>query len=321
MISLPVLSVAQETDSLKRLLEKEKIDILHSHFLGPGSWYAALSGFHPNIITVMGGDVIGEDWRPSKNAQERLLTPYALRNADALTAWSKHLADRVAPYVDEGVEIEVVHGGIELDRFGDTPAPVELRKQLEIAENARVVFSPRLIRRLYNIDIIAQAAGLVCGELQDVYFVMALPETILDDDYMGQVEDIFASGAARNNVRFVPTISHEQIPDYFSLADVTVSIPSSDGTPMTVLESMACGTPTVIGNLPDYDKDYFEHEKTTLMADVKDPRAVAEAILRLLSEQETAGAIAAEARRRVIKTGSYEYQMGKLEKIYQRLAR
>jgi glycosyltransferase involved in cell wall biosynthesis len=102
---------------------------------------------------------------------------------------------------------------------------------------------------------------------------------------------------------------------------VMVSIPSTDGTPMTVLESMACGTPTVIGDLPDYDKEYFEHEKTTRMANVKDPQAVAASVLRLLSDKDMAASIAAEARRRVVETGSYEFQMEKMEKIYKRVAR
>jgi L-malate glycosyltransferase len=303
------------------VLRKEKIDILHSHFLGANTWYGALSGFHPHIITVMGGDVIGENWSPSKNVQERLLTPYALRNADALTAWSRLLVDRIKPFLRPAVTVDVVHGGVELERFTSAPELTRFREELQIPENGQVVFSPRLIRQLYNIDVIAHAAGLVCAEQPNAYFVMALPETILDDDYIVQVKDIFANGAAKRKVRFVPTIGHEQIPKYFFLADVTISIPSTDGTPMSVLESMACGTPTVIGDLPDYDEEYFVHEKTTLMADVKSPRSVADAVLRLLTEKETAAAISAEARRRVFETGSYEHQMGKMERIYERLVR
>ena len=307
---------------VRSVFRNEKIEILHSHFLGPNTWYAALSGFHPHIITVMGGDVTGPAWSPSANVQEKWLTPYALRNADALTAWSGFLARRVKPFVRDGVEIETIHGGVELERFVNAQASsTELRERLRISESGRVVFSPRLIRRLYNIDVIAQAAGLICAEQPETYFVMALPETILDDEYVAQVKEIFSSGPAKDYIRFVPTIGHEQMPDYFFLADVTISIPSTDGTPMSVLESMACGTPTVIGDLPDYDKEYFEHGKTTLMVDVKNPRSVADAVLRLLKEDETATAIAGEARRRVLETGGYEFQMSKMGEIYERVSR
>ena len=304
---------------VRSVLKKEKIDILHSHFLGPNVWYGALSGFHPHIVTAMGGDVTGKDWTPSRNAQERFLTPYALRNADVVTAWGPVLAERLRPYVRKGVNIEITHGGVDLKQFKPGSKSSFLRKSLNIPEDGRIVFSPRLIRRLYNIDTIARAAGLVCTQRLNVYFVIALPETILDDEYVTEIKQIFADSAAKDAVRFVPTIRYDEMADHYRLADASVSIPDTDGTPMTVLESMACGTPTVIGNLPDYDREYFEHEATTLMTDVKDPHSVANTILRFLSDGDLANRITDEARHRVTATGGYEYQMGKMDEIYRRV--
>ena len=90
---------------------------------------------------------------------------------------------------------------------------------------------------------------------------------------------------------------------------------------MTVLESMACGTPTVIGDLPDYDREYFENGTSTVMVDVKDPRSIADGIVQILKEGPLAESIATEARARVLATGSYEFQMAKMESIYQTVAR
>ena len=303
---------------VKSVLRREKIDILHSHFLGTNAWFAALSRFSPHILTVMGGDVIGEDW-PSRNIRERKLTPFALRNADVVTSWSDALAKRITRFAKSG-HLEVIHGGIELDRFLPGAASDSLRDSLKIPRHARVVFSPRLARPLYNIDRIACAAGIVCSNSSDVYFLIALPQTILDADYVRNVKDIFSQNSARQNVRYLSTIAHEDIPEYFRLSDVTISIPDVDGTPMAVLESMACGTPTVIGDLPDYDPEYFEHEKTTLMVDVKDPRSIAEGVLRLLKDEPLSHSISEEARSRVTATGGYEYQMSKMEAIYRRFA-
>lgn len=306
---------------VKRVLREHEIDILHSQFLAENIWYGALSGFHPHVVTAIGGDVVGENWKPSGSLQEKILTPFALKRADAVTAWGPVLAERLRPYVGDGVEIEIMHGGVDLTRFSPGPKQDKLRRGLNIPENGNVVFSPRLIRPLYNIDTIAHAAGLVCERVPDTYFVMAFPAHILDSSYAERVKQIFAGGAAAARVRFVPSIRHEEMADYFRLADVSVSIPDTDGLGLAILESMACGTPTVIGDLPDYDRGYFEHEKTTLMADVKDPRAVAEAIIRLLSDADLAGRITGEARFRVEKTAGYEYQMSRMEKVYERLVK
>ena len=87
---------ANDLRRVRQTLRREKIDIVHSHFLGANAWYAALSGFHPAVITVMGGDILGEDWQPGKDIRERWMTPYALRNADLITCWSKTVSVREA---------------------------------------------------------------------------------------------------------------------------------------------------------------------------------------------------------------------------------
>jgi glycosyltransferase involved in cell wall biosynthesis len=309
----------KDLQKVRRVLKKEKIDILHSHFLGTNTWFAAVSLFRPHIITVMGGDVKGETWQPNGNIQERVLTPMALKRADEVTAWSKKIGDIVSKYRAGEDEIEVIHGGIHLENFTPAPKPKRLLEKLRIPENANIVFSPRLVRRLYNIDQIARAAGEVCDHLPNTYFLIALPSMILDEEYTEEIKQIFAENSARATVRYVTDIPHHEIADYFRLADVTVCVPVTDGTPMSVLESMACGTPTVIGNLPDYDAEYFENEKTVLTAEVDNPQSIAKAILRYLNEPDFAARIAAEARRRVLETGDYEFQMNKMEQVYRRL--
>lgn len=312
----------KDLQKVRRVLKREKIDILHSHFLGANTWFGTLSFFKPHIVTVMGGDVKGETWQPNANIQERMLTPMALEKADVVTVWSNNIGKIVSRYRRKTPVFETVHGGIDLQRF--TPAaakPKYLLERLGIPEGSRIVFSPRLVRRLYNIDQIARAAGLVCDKLPGTYFIIALPTIILDEEYTEEIKEIFAGNAARDKVRYVSTIPHNEIADYFRLADVTVSIPSTDGTPMSVLESMACGAPAVIGDLSDYDADYFENEKTVLTVDVNNPQAIAEAVLRYLNEPDFAARISGEAFRRVQESGSVEFQMSKMEQIYQRLAK
>lgn len=304
---------------VKAVLRAEKIEILHSHYLGTNAWYGAMSGFHPHVITIMGGgDVTGPGWKPDGSVQAKWLTPYALRNADHLTSWSAFMADVVRPYSGD-IPIDVVHGGIHLESFCPAEKPAHLLEKLSIPHRASVVFSPRLMRPLSNIDKIAQATCLVAESDRNLHFVVAFPGTVVDSRYADRVKQIFNTCEAGDRVRFVSEISHGEIADYYRLADVTVSIPDTDGTPMTVLESMACGTPTVIGNLPDYDKEYFEDGKTTVMVDVKDPQSIADGILRILTDDELRSEVTSEARRRVELTGSYEYQMSKMEEIYRQL--
>lgn len=305
--------------SLRRLLRREQIDILHCHFLGSNAWYAALSGFRPLVITIMGGgDVRGPGWQPT-GARERLLTPFALRRADLITSWSLVMAQAVRPFCRAETPIEVIHGGVDLNRFHRGPKPEYLRERYNLFPDAKVVFSPRLMRPLSNITQIAGAAGLIREKVPNAYFLFAAPVEERSESYETEVRRLLREAGAENNARFIGSIPHDEMPDHHRLADVTVSIPSTDGTPMTVLESMACGTPTVVGKIPDYDPHYFHDGGTVLMADPTDAASVAQAIITLLTDASAAHSISAEAERRVRESGSYESQMSRMNQLYNEL--
>ncbi|HEX6715610.1 MAG TPA: glycosyltransferase family 4 protein [Pyrinomonadaceae bacterium] len=311
---------AAQISRVRSYLRREKIDVLHSHFVGVNAWYGALSGFHPAVITVMGGDILGENWQPGRDIRERWLTPFALRNADLITCWSNNLIPIVRRFTRPDVPIEVVHGGVNLERFCfNGSRPQYLLERLNLPPDARVILSPRLMRPLYNLDKIAMAADAVCKAVPKAYFVFAVLPVSTDEEYEAKVREILSQGAAKDRVRFVGAISHEEMPDYYRLADVTISIPSSDGTPMSVLESMACGTPVIVSGIPNYDAQYIQDAKTVVMVDQTDPAAVANGLIRILHDPSLAEAIAAEARRRVNASGSYESQMAKMERLYQSL--
>jgi glycosyltransferase involved in cell wall biosynthesis len=302
---------------LRRLLREEKIEVVHSHFVGVNAWYGALSRFHPTVITVMGGDILGEDWKPGPDIRERCLTPFALRNADLITCWSNKLIPVVRRYTRPEVPIEVIHGGVELERFFGGPRPQYLLERLGLPQTARVILSPRLMKPLYNLDTIASAAEQVCAAVPETYFVFAVLPAGKDDSYEVKVREILERGAVKD----VGSIPHNEMADYYRLADVTVSIPSSDGTPMSVLESMACETPVLVSRIPNYDAHYIEDQKTVMMADQTDPGAVATALIRLLQDPALAQGLAAEAKRRVVESASYESQMAKMNELYEKVAR
>lgn len=306
---------------LRRLLREERIDVVHSHFVGVNAWYGALSRFHPTVITVMGGDILGEDWKPGPDIRERCLTPFALRNADLITCWSNKLIPVVRRYTRPEVPIEVIHGGVELERFFPGPRPQYLLERLGLPQTARVILSPRLMKPLYNLDTIASAAEQVCAAVPETYFVFAVLPAGKDDSYEVKVREILERGAVKDRVRYVGSIPHDEMADYYRLADVTVSIPSSDGTPMSVLESMACETPVLVSRIPNYDAHYIEDQKTVMMADQTDPGAVATALIRLLQDPALAQGLAAEAKRRVVESASYESQMAKMNELYEKVAR
>ncbi len=302
---------------LRRLLRRERVDLLHCHFLGSGAWYGALSRFHPVVLTIMGGDVSGPNWKPGDDVRERLLSPFALRNADLITCWSHRLTQVVKRFTGAETPVEVVHGGVNLARFSPGPRPQRLLDQWKLPSDAKVVLSPRLMRPLYNLENIATAAREVCAIVPNVYFLFAFLRDAVDEEYENRVREIAETDPfTSERIRFIGDIPHDEMVDYFRLADVVVSIPSHDGTPMSVLESMACDTPVIVSRIPDYDPLYIEPGETVLTVNPDDSSELAAALVELLRDPELASRLRDEARRRVEASASYESQMSRMHQLY-----
>ncbi len=304
---------------VKRVLREQKIDLLHCHFLGTNAWYGALSGFHPFVITVMGGDVTGPNWQPSNDVREKYLTPMALRRADLVTCWSHNLTDVIGRYTRPGVKVEVIHGGVDLDRFKPGERPQHLLERWSLPADARVILSPRLMRPLYNLEQIARAAITVCAADPRAYFFFAYPPVSTDTEYEKQVRAIIEEAGLADRVKFIGAIPHNEMADYYRLANAVVSVPQTDGTPLSVLEAMACGTPVIVSRIADYDPKYIEPHTTVLDAPIGDAKALADALLQVLRDDSVANRLSTEARQRVEQHGGYRMQMSRMEELYEQL--
>ena len=104
-------------------------------------------------------------------------------------------------------------------------------------------------------------------------------------DRLGLAEAVIVLG----NVPF------EQLPDVYRAADVVVSIPSSDSSPRSVWEALACGRPVVVSDLP-WARDELAPGGQALLVPL-DADAVAEAILRVLDDGDLATSLGAAGRK------------------------
>ena len=110
------------------------------------------------------------------------------------------------------------------------------------------------------------------------------------------------------------------MPDYHRLADVLVSIPISDSTPVTVLEAMACEKPIVAGDLPSVREWLYGLDPAALVP-VDDPAATAAALRRALDQSpEQRAETGRRARRIVLDRADQATSLTRVESLYRELA-
>jgi glycosyltransferase involved in cell wall biosynthesis len=92
-----------------------------------------------------------------------------------------------------------------------------------------------------------------------------------------------------------------------------------EGFGLPVAEGMACGTPVVTtraGSLPEVVGD---DEEGGLLVPPRDPRALAKAILRIMTDPEFSQELSQRARKRVERLFSWERTAQNTTRVYQNL--
>jgi len=306
---------------LRRIVRAQRADVVQVHFLGPGAWYAALAGGARLALWVMGGgDVQGTWWRPG-SAEEGLLSPFALRRARLVTAWSRNLARIVRPMMRARVPCEVVVGGVDTEFFRRREDAAAIRSGLGLAPGDFVILSCRLLWPRQNILALVQALPLIRERLARARLVIVRYRAEQAAEYARHVEGEIDRLGLRPYVRLVAEIPNPEMPSYLGAADCVVSIPDTDGTPMTVMEAAACGTPCLLHDLPDYDPEVFVHEESVLRVPLLDPEGLAAAVIRIASDGALRTRLRQGGREMVERHASLGVEMGRLEALYRQLVR
>lgn len=299
--------------SFQRDLRDFHPDLLHVHYAGGrlGSLGLA-SGIKPLVVTVMGGDVLPEQHMGRLGAFDRRTTRRLLREADLLLAKSNGLAACIARYGNYQAKTETVRWGIDLPRFARDPVKGQaLRGKLGLADRP-LLLSPRILRPLYNIHLIVEAMRAILSTHPGAALLISRHGE--DKDYAARLRARVTELGLDDSIRFISPMDYDEMPALLSAVSIVVSVPFSDGLPQTLFECLASQTPLILGRLEAY-AEMVEHEREVLLTEL-DPRSIASAVSRLLSDPALARQLGEAGLERVRATASLPLEARRVEAMY-----
>ena len=89
------------------------------------------------------------------------------------------------------------------------------------------------------------------------------------------------SVSLKGRVRFVGSVAHDALPDWYRAAELTVLSSHSEGTPNVLLESLACGTPFLASRVGGIHELTDDPDRD--LVPPGDPQALAAALTNRLS--------------------------------------
>ncbi|MEW6008708.1 MAG: glycosyltransferase family 4 protein [Candidatus Omnitrophota bacterium] len=267
--------------ALKKQLKNSDTDIIHAHTRVSQVLGKLLStSLSCAYVTTCHGFF--------KNRFSRRIFPAWGKNVIAI---SKAVADNLEKdFRLEKKNITVIHNGIEYDKFIslDNQAKIDIKNSLNLPKDGPVVAMVARLSEVKGHSFFIQAIPLILEKFPKSSFLI-VGEGRLKLKLLEQVAKLKID----RSVFFIPTQADTS--KVLAIVDSLVCPSLQEGLGLSILEAQAAGVPVAafaIGGIPSL----IQHEKTGLLVKPFETTALAEAIIRILTDKELQNSIIKEAK-------------------------
>jgi glycosyltransferase involved in cell wall biosynthesis len=264
-------------------------DVLHAHWAVPQGLVGALAKRvvrRPLVLGLAGGELeaIPEcDFGGMRNARGRTWVRAALAAADRIVVPGPAMVEDAHRL---GHRAEVVRLGVALDRW-----PARAPRRRAAGETARLLQIADLSLVKDQETLLRAAASLVRS---GVDFRL---EVVGTDTLGGRVQELAHELGVADRVRFRGFLPHRELRPLVEASDLLIVTSRFEAGPVAPLEAAVAGVPTV-GTAVGYVREWTPDAGVAVP--VADPEALAQAIGRVLADEDGRLALAAAAQRRAL---------------------
>ena len=255
----------------------------------------------PIIISVH-----GHEFTVSK--KQSFLKKFTCSKATKIRAISKKVKDTIVSWGISPEKISIIEDRVDCDHFNPSIERTEIRKKLDIKN--KMIISVGSLIGIKGFDTLLEAAKSVSESIADVKFVI-VGTGPLKSKLIEKAKELDIS----ENVSFVGHVPYSEMPKYYAASDLFVHPAYVEGMGRVILEAQASETPVIatkVGGIPEAVSD-----SSAILVEPHNPRALGDAILKLLKDKELADSLAKNGREFVMNNFEFWKQEKKLIDFYE----
>jgi glycosyltransferase involved in cell wall biosynthesis len=306
-----VLHWPKATLELARWLRRERPDVVHFFLPRPyvfGSLAAELAGHRLRLMSRRSLTVYRDKY-PLLGGVERWLH----RRTFGILGNSQAVMHQLATEVDHIGKLALVHNGIDL------PSPVFTSRRQQTRDLLQIPYGALVIAVIANLiaykghrDLIA-ALALIKGQLPQSWRLLAIGR---DDGIGADLNAQAHSLGIGDNILWLG--ERGDVDELLSASDMFILPSHQEGFSNALLEAMAARLPVVATAIGGNSDAVVECETGSLVP-VRDPRALAAAVLRLAQDSDLRASFGEAGRRRIEQRFSLEACIDRYERLYRAL--
>ena len=254
-----------------KYLGRLKPDVIHTHSADLG-FFIAISAklYHiPVVNTCHGVSFLDKQYSFIKRFAERFFLKHA--GFKRIIVVEKNI---LIFFDDAGIKNGVyIPNGVDTGQFAKEKAVIKADKKV------RFLFVGRLEEQKGCRDLI-QATKILIAKTQN--FVMLI---VGDGSQRAILKNLTEENNLGNYVTFLGSVEDEKLRELYCTSDVFILPSIWEGLPVTLLEAWSAKLPVIVTNVGAI-RDICVDERNGLIVRPKDPEGIADAMLRMIEDEE-----------------------------------
>ncbi len=305
-IKIKVIKTERRFDLLWSLkiasfVKNNKIHLIHSHLLD--------SNFYGAIASLLSScpQVATEHGEVHYLKEPKILFKYLFTNliAKKIVAVSKSTKERLKQIKCNNVM--VIYNGLNLSVFQSRISKPEVRRKLNIPEEAIVVICIANLHQIKGQDVLLKSFSLIYQKFPNLYVLLVGKGK--EEENLKRKAEIMR---VKDRVYFLGI--REDIPELLAASDIFVLPSFSEAFPVSLLEAMASGIPVIatkVGGIPEM----IEEKKSGFLVSPGSPYELAEKISALAEDERLRKSMGSYGKK-IVKKFSIDIMTSKYEKLY-----
>lgn len=288
---------------LLKYLKAHKPEVVHSHLIWWVPIISRMAGISAIVVTEHGLSL----WKSrSRILCEKLAAVFSCR----MIAVAEAVRDiRVKQWGIPAKKVVTIPNCLDTSRFNFEVDTVSVKNELGIEQSRKIILSVGSLLPVKGYRYLLEAACEIFAKIPDVDIVLAG-----DGELLSELKHQVNVQGIAERVKFLGY--RQDIERILKASDIFVMPSLREGTSIAILEAMAANTPivaTAVGGNPEVIID----GKTGILVPPADSKALAKAIITLLTDNEQASSFARAAKERVENVYHPQKNIENLRRLYQ----